>query len=605
MNRQMWVLIALIAMAAVAPTARGVAPTIAQQPTDQVACAGDFANFSITATGTAPLSYQWRRGTTNLINGAEGRFWGTRTAGLLIMSPVAGDVRTDYNCVVSNGDGSVTSNDAALSLIDAVVISAQPSDQGAFPGGSASFTVAGTGQPTYQWRRGTTNLVDGGNISGATTATLTIDPAGTADAADDYNCVLTNGCGSVGSDNVTLYVPPLMDVLLEFNCHKSTTGPADIGWSSGTATLVSMSGGASSDQDPLAPDGSAHLIAPSVLIIGTSYPKPAGAPVTLHVHIGGHSTPSASWGWGLKRGSTTLCSATGYGGGDGSFDNNVTVYAGEQLTVSGNAAASGTELWSASFAATCWADPTAASLSAQPVDQFVCSGGTVNLAVIGAGTPALTYQWRRGTTNLPNNDPRILGTRSATLTILNAELNDVAADYNCVVTNHFGSATSNNAALSLGAGPGISAQPADQALVLGGDATFTVTADGSPAPTYQWRKDTVPLTDDGRISGSETATLTINSLAATDRGRYDVVVTNSCGAVTSTVAPLWQRGDTNCDGIVNYADINPFVLALGGGRPGYEAQFPYCWFFNADASNDNVVNYADINAFVILLNHGS
>ena len=134
--------------------------------------------------------------------------------------------------------------------------------------------------------------------------------------------------------------------------------------------------------------------------------------------------------------------------------------------------------------------------------------------------------------------------------------------------------------------------------------TFTVTADGSPTPAYQWRKNTVPLTNGGNISGATTATLTVNPVAAADAGHYDVVATNSCGSVTSGAAGLWQRGDINCDGIVNYADINPFVLALSS-QTGYEAQFPNCWFFNADASNDNVVNYADINAFVILLNHGS
>jgi hypothetical protein len=44
---------------------------------------------------------------------------------------------------------------------------------------------------TYQWRKGTTILTNGGSISGATTATLTINPAVSSDSASDYNVVIT------------------------------------------------------------------------------------------------------------------------------------------------------------------------------------------------------------------------------------------------------------------------------------------------------------------------------------------------------------------------------------------------------------------------------
>ncbi|HVP13519.1 MAG TPA: immunoglobulin domain-containing protein, partial [Phycisphaerae bacterium] len=87
----------------------------------------------------------------------------------------------------------------------APTITGQPTNQTACSGGSAGFTVTATGSPapTYQWRRGTANLVNGGNISGATTATLTINPVGTGDAATDYNCVVTNSSGSVTSNNAS------------------------------------------------------------------------------------------------------------------------------------------------------------------------------------------------------------------------------------------------------------------------------------------------------------------------------------------------------------------------------------------------------------------
>lgn len=59
-------------------------------------------------------------------------------------------------------------------------------------------------------------------------------------------------------------------------------------------------------------------------------------------------------------------------------------------------------------------------------------------------------------------------------------------------------------------------------------------------------------------------------------------------------------GDLNCDGLVSYADIGPFVLALGC-QGAYESQYPDCRFLDADINADGVVSFADINPFVALL----
>jgi DNA-binding beta-propeller fold protein YncE len=59
-------------------------------------------------------------------------------------------------------------------------------------------------------------------------------------------------------------------------------------------------------------------------------------------------------------------------------------------------------------------------------------------------------------------------------------------------------------------------------------------------------------------------------------------------------------GDLNCDGAVNFADINPFVLALTSAA-NYAAAFPDCHRASADVNADGQVNFADINPFVALL----
>jgi hypothetical protein len=61
-----------------------------------------------------------------------------------------------------------------------------------------------------------------------------------------------------------------------------------------------------------------------------------------------------------------------------------------------------------------------------------------------------------------------------------------------------------------------------------------------------------------------------------------------------------RPGDLNCDGVVNFDDINAFVLAIGDPA-GYEAQFPLCNRMNADCNGDSLMNFDDINGFVALL----
>jgi hypothetical protein len=85
-----------------------VAPAITAQPTDQRVVVGSMATFTVTATGTAPLSYQWQKGTTP-ISGATAASYTTPATTL------ADDTST-FQVVVSNSAGSVTSNSAMLTV---------------------------------------------------------------------------------------------------------------------------------------------------------------------------------------------------------------------------------------------------------------------------------------------------------------------------------------------------------------------------------------------------------------------------------------------------------------------------------------------------------
>jgi hypothetical protein len=63
------------------------------------------------------------------------------------------------------------------------------------------------------------------------------------------------------------------------------------------------------------------------------------------------------------------------------------------------------------------------------------------------------------------------------------------------------------------------------------------------------------------------------------------------------------RGDLNCDGAVNFDDINPFVQALSD-PVGYAVDHPYCDIATGDCNGDGVVTFDDINPFIAILSGG-
>ncbi len=70
------------------------------------------------------------------------------------------------------------------------------------------------------------------------------------------------------------------------------------------------------------------------------------------------------------------------------------------------------------------------------------------------------------------------------------------------------------------------------------------------------------------------------------------------------LAPGVGTGDLNCDGVIDFGDINPFVMLLSDPA-GYQAAFPNCCVQNGDCNLDGVVDFGDINPFVALLSGGS
>ncbi len=171
------------------------APAITTQPASQSVNAGSSVTFSVAASGTAPLTYQWKLGGT-AISGATSASYTIASA----QSANAGS----YTVTVTNAAGSATSNAATLIVnagSTAPSITTQPASQTVNVGSSATFSVvaSGTAPLTYQWKLG------GTNISGATSASYTIASAQSANAGS-YTVTVTNSVGSVTSSAATLTV---------------------------------------------------------------------------------------------------------------------------------------------------------------------------------------------------------------------------------------------------------------------------------------------------------------------------------------------------------------------------------------------------------------
>ena len=180
---------------------------------------------------------------------------------------------------------------------------------------------------------------------------------------------------------------------------------------------------------------------------------------------------------------------------------------------------------------TVWSVP---DFTLHPANETVTAGQNVTFTVTASGFPAPTLQWQINTGGGWGN---ITGETTASLTITGVALGDDGNQYQCVATNSAGTATSNAATLTVITVPGITLQPLGQSVTAGQSATFTVTASGIPAPSFQWQENTGGGWGD--ITGATTSTLTLTAVTLADDGNeYRCVATNGAGSATSNAATL-------------------------------------------------------------------
>ncbi len=168
--------------------------------------------------------------------------------------------------------------------------------------------------------------------------------------------------------------------------------------------------------------------------------------------------------------------------------------------------------------------PSGPSIATQPQSQTIDQGNSATFSVVASGTPLLFYQWRF-------NGSNIGGATASSFTRNNVQSTN-AGSYSVLITNGVSAVTSSPAVLSVIVPPTILGEPSDVNTGIGLNATFTVTATGTPMLQYQW------LFNGSNISGATASSVTITNIQPVNIGSYAVIVSSTYGTNLSDTATL-------------------------------------------------------------------
>jgi len=650
-----------------------VPPSITQQPASLTVATGEVATFTVVASGTAPLIYQWR------YNGAD--MAGKTNATLTISNSQPSDAGT-YTVRVSNNIGTVTSDPATLTVSQSgfPTITVQPKNRTVIEGTNHTFGVTATGQAPlrYQWR------FNGVNLAGSTNSTLPLTNIQTSHAGP-YHVVVTNTSGAVTSVVAILTVRRTNDpvysnpdggwtyVYAGNAASNSLTAGLDGTWNrqngsdswggdargpgnaplGGVGTANSLltiedavlSGSGSTDnrrfyfthnlQQELAPSTANTLLNDGVTLsfrTRLTPPPPADPFTELTNAPNGYVNVFDGRGmFGLRQagGSGMIVSFTlnqasedtnasgttldfgqaglhmnnlngdsrspsvdpGEGGTINLLPLNPTVFHEFWITIQDNGATAGTHRVSIYMDGSKTASvfnltagiasdtpstnylgmglPNTAQRGAydidffaykpglltpsgfndpvgivlQPTNQTIAAGQTATFNVGVTGTPPFAYQWYR-------NGGAISNATNSSYTTPPVTSGDNGAAFTVVISNVFNYVTSSPPALLLLLqSPTILAQPQSLTVTNGDPASFAVTAQSATPASYQWRFNGANLTS------ATNSSLNIASASPGNAGNYDVIVSNSAGAVTSAVAILTVK-------VLDFGDAPGLYLTL-------------------------------------------
>jgi hypothetical protein len=461
------------------------APSFIVQPAvdTQRLCIG--GSVTLTATASNTLSYRWYRNGVAVSN--SGNVTGALTNTLTINNISAGqfgsyDLRATGTCADAN------SNPVVLSLSQPAAITTQPvTSQNICVGNAFTLTGAASSASGYQWYKNGSPLSNGGDISGATSPSLTIVNADATDiAAYTMTATGNSGCTSATSNAGNINVNPAVAV--------TAIPPPSISLCSGGPVQLDVVANSANgyqwykNNSPLTNGGDISGANTGSLIVNNADASDAGS-----YHVVVLANPGC---------------------------NNVTVV------------------------------PTSVNINNSPVIvnqpqaiQNVCAGTNMIANVVASN--GTSYQWYRNGIPLTNGG-NITGAQGAILQVSNTTTAN-AGNYTVEIGPQSGCPPlmSNASAVTINPNASVITQPAPVVnLCEGNNIALTVTA--GAAASYQWYKNGNALSNGLGVSGATTPTLTVANASTFGSGTYNVLMTafySGCASATSansqvTVAPL-------------------------------------------------------------------
>ncbi len=209
------------------------------------------------------------------------------------------------------------------------------------------------------------------------------------------------------------------------------------------------------------------------------------------------------------------------------------------------------------------------TITQAPRDATVQVGESASFSVLAQSNGgALTYQWQRNGMDIP-------GASDSTYTTPVLSLADNGSTYRAVVLSTNGTQKVSGAAtvtvVSTPVAPTIAQQPANASVNVGQSASFQVGATGTPAPSFQWRRNGVDIT--GATSPGYTTPATV---LADNGAQFSVLVSNAGGSATSSAATLTvQQPPPPPSGLLLVGQAGPRVtwaVSFANGVQSVDAQ---------------------------------
>ena len=511
-------------------------PTISNQPAGQTVNAGQTATYSVTASGTGPLTYQWYD------NGVP--VTGATSSTYTTPSTTSSNSGSVYTVTVSNSGGTATSTPAPLTVNSGPVITSPPANQTVNAGQTATYnvTATGSGTLTYQWSD------NGTPIPGATSSTYTTPPTTTSNSGSVYTVTVSNGVGSTPAGPATLTVnsapvitaPPVNQTVnagqtATYNVTATGSGTLTYQWSDNGTPIA----GATSSTYTTPPTTSSNSGSVYTVTVSNSVGSTPAGPATLTVNTAPVIT-NQSPNQTVTSGQTATLNVTATGTGPLTYQwsDNGTPISGatsSTYTTPPNSSSTSGSIYTVTVSNTVGSTtsvPITITVNTPPVitnqtpSQTVNAGQTATFSVTATGTGPLTYQWSDNGTPIP-------GATSSTYTTPATTGSNSGSVYTATVTNSAGSATTVPSTLTVITPPTITTPPASQSVSVGQTASFGVVASGTGPLTYQWY-------DNGTlIPGATGVTYTTPATVAGNNGSlYTVVVSNAAGSATGGPATL-------------------------------------------------------------------